>query len=87
MLMQSQKGGGGIAPNHSHTGTGTKRVVSTTRRPFNHWERPGTQCTASWVGLGAGRDGIKNLAPTGSDARTVQVVASSYTNYDIPAAP
>ena len=30
---------------------------------FTPRERPGTHCTGSWVGLGAGLDSAENLAP------------------------
>jgi hypothetical protein len=37
------------------------------------------------VGFGAGPDGTENLTPPGFDRRTVQPVASRYTEYFIPA--
>jgi hypothetical protein len=44
-------------------------------------KRPGTHCTG-WAGL----DGCgKSPPPPGFDPRTVQPVASPYTNYAIPA--
>ena len=39
-------------------------------------ERPGTHCTAGWVGPRDGLDGRENLAPSGFDLWTVQPVVS-----------
>jgi hypothetical protein len=56
-------------------------VVSTTPRPFYPRERPGTHCTGGWVGLRAGVDVCKKSRPPPRfDHRTVQPVASSYTD-------
>jgi len=45
-------------------------------------ERPGTHCTGGWVGPSTGLDRCGNLAPPpGFDHRTVQPVASRYTDY------
>jgi hypothetical protein len=45
-------------------------------------ERPGTYCTAGWVGLRAGLDPCgKSRPPPGFDTRTVQPVGSRYTDY------
>ena len=45
-------------------------------------ERPGTHCTGGWVGLRAGLDRCgKSRPPPGFDPRTVQPVASLYTDY------
>ena len=44
-------------------------------------ERPGTHCTGGWVGPRAGLDGRKISPPSGFDPRTVQPVASRYTEY------
>ena len=47
-------------------------------------ERSGTHGTGGWVGPGPVRTGAENLAPTGIflfDPRTVQPVASRYTDY------
>jgi hypothetical protein len=57
-----------------------------TPRPgrFTHRERPGTH----FVGGRAGLDGAENLASLpGFVPRTVQPVASRYTDYVIPAHP
>jgi hypothetical protein len=44
-------------------------------------ERPGTHCIGSWVGPRAGLDGcVKSRPPPGFDPRTVQPVASRYTD-------
>ena len=49
-------------------------------------KRPGIPCTGGWVGLRAGLDGCgKSRPPPGFDPRTVQPVASRYTDYAIPA--
>jgi hypothetical protein len=49
-------------------------------------KRPSTHCTGGWVGPKAGLDGCgKSRRPLGSDPRTVQAVASRYTDYAIPA--
>ena len=46
-------------------------------------ERPGTHCTGGWVGprVGLDRCGKSRPPPSGFDPRTVQAVASRYTNY------
>ena len=45
-------------------------------------ERPGTHCTGGWVGP-RGRFGqVRKISPLpGFDPRTVQLVASGYTDY------
>ena len=49
-------------------------------------ERPGTHCIGGWVGPRAGLDECGNShPPPGFDPRTVQPVASCYTNYAIQA--
>jgi hypothetical protein len=49
-------------------------------------ERPGTHCIGGWVGPRAGLDGCgKFRPPPGFDPRTVQPVASRYTDYAVPA--
>ena len=61
-------------------------VVSTTPRPLYPRERPGTYCTGGWVGPRAGLDVCgKSRPPPGFDPRTVQPVASRYTDWAIPA--
>jgi hypothetical protein len=56
-------------------------VVSTTPRPLYPRERPGIHCTGGWVGPRAGLDVCeKSRPPTGFDPRTVQPVASRYTD-------
>ena len=42
-------------------------------------ERPGAHCTGGWVGPRAGSGRAENLALPGFDPRTVQPVASRYT--------
>ena len=45
-------------------------------------ERPGIRCTGGWVGPRAGLDTCgKNCPPPGFDLRTVQPVASRYTDW------
>jgi hypothetical protein len=49
-------------------------------------KRPGTHCIGGLVGPRAGLDGCgKSRPPPGFDPRTVQPVASRYTDYAIPA--
>jgi hypothetical protein len=50
-------------------------------------KRPGTHCTGSWVGPRIGLDGCRKSGPPpqGSDPRTVQPVASRYTDYAVAA--
>ena len=45
------------------------------------WERPGTHCTGGWVGPRAGLDRCGKSLPPVFDPRTIQPVASSYTDY------
>ena len=48
-------------------------------------ERPGTHCIGGWVGPRAGLDRCgKSRPPPGLDPRTVQPVASRYTDYATP---
>jgi len=48
-------------------------------------KRPGTHCIGGWVGLRAGLDGCgKSRPPPEFDPRTVQPVASRYTDWAIP---
>ena len=48
-------------------------------------ERPRTHCIRGWVGLRAGLEGCgKYRPPLGFDPRTVQLVASCYTNWAMP---
>ena len=64
-------------------------VVNATLRPLYPpppQERPGTHYTGGRVGPRAGLDGYGKCSPTpGFDPRTVQPVASSYTDCAIPA--
>jgi hypothetical protein len=56
-------------------------VVSTTPQPLYPRERPGTHCTGGWVGHRVGLDVCeKSHPPPGFDPRTVQPVASRYTD-------
>ena len=61
-------------------------VVSATPRPLYPRERIGTHCTGCWVDPRAGLDGCgKSRPPPEFDPRTVQPVASRYTDWAIPA--
>jgi hypothetical protein len=61
-------------------------VVNATLRPLYPRERPGTHCIGGWVGPRTGLDGCgKTCPPLGFDPRTVQVVASRYTDWAIAA--
>ena len=61
-------------------------VVSTTPRSSYLRGRPCTHCTGGWVGPRAGLDECEKSRPLpGFDPRTVQPVASRYTDYTIPA--
>jgi len=49
-------------------------------------EIPGTHCVGGWVGPRAGLDRVQKISPPlGFDPRTVQPLASCYTDYSIPA--
>jgi len=57
-----------------------------TPRPLYPRERPGTHCIEGWVRPRAGLEGCgKSRSPPGFDPRTVQLVASSYTDCAITA--
>jgi hypothetical protein len=61
-------------------------VVNATPRPLHPRERPGTHCIGGWVFPRAGMEGCgKSRPPPGFDPRTVQPVASRYTDGAIPA--
>ena len=56
-------------------------VVDATPWPLYPQERPGTHCTGGWVGHKAGLDGCGKISLSpGLDPRTVQPVASRYTD-------
>ena len=56
------------------------------RGPLYPRERPGTHCIAGWVGPRAGLDGCgKFPLPPRFDPRTVQPLASHYTEWAVPA--
>ena len=56
-------------------------VVSTMPRLLYPQEKPSTHCTGGWVGPRAGLDGCgKSRPPLGFEPRTVQPVASRYTD-------
>jgi hypothetical protein len=61
-------------------------VVDATPRPLYPRERPGTHCIGGWVGPRPGLDVCgKSRPPPGLDPRTVQPIASRYTDCAIPA--
>ena len=63
-------------------------VVNAKPRPLYSRERSGAHCIGGRVGPRAGLDGYgKSRPPPGFDPRTVQLVASRYTNCAIPALP
>ena len=69
-----------LRPRHWRWGWG----FSITSRPLYPRERHGTHCTGGWVGPTAGLDGCrKSRPPPGFDPRTVQPVASRYTDWAI----
>jgi len=57
--------------------------VSATLRPLYPREWPGTHCIGDWMGPRPVRAGAENLAPTGIRSRTVQPVASRYTDWAV----
>ena len=82
----AHRGSRGIAlPFHDY---GTRRGVRGQRHaPAALYlrERTGTYCTGGWVGPRAGLDMCgKSRPPPGFDLRTVQPVASRYTDWAIP---
>jgi len=61
-------------------------MINARPRPLYPRERPGTHCIGGWVGPRAGLDDCgKSRSPPGFDPRTVQPVASRYTDWAIPA--
>jgi hypothetical protein len=63
---------------------GTRRGECDAPAVFYPRKRPGTHCTGGWVGHRAGLDRCeKSRPPPGFDPRTVQPVASRYTDYAI----
>ena len=61
-------------------------VVNATLRPLYSRERPGTPCIGGWVGPRADLDGCGKSRPHRDlDTRTVQPVASRYTDWAITA--
>ena len=59
-------------------------VVNATPQPLYLRKRPSTHCIGGWVVPRAGLDGCgKSRPPPGFDSRTVQAVASRYTDWAI----
>jgi hypothetical protein len=78
---QAQKVGTGIALLFRDVGARRGCVVIITPRSLYPRERPGTHCTGGWVGPRAGQDVCeKSRSPQGFDPRTVQPVASRFTD-------
>jgi hypothetical protein len=72
--------------NFFNLGAGWRWVVDATLRPLYPRERCGTHCTWGWVGPRTGLDACGKSRPRpGFDPRTVQPVASRYTDWAIPA--
>ena len=68
---------------YSFFNLGARRGEWSTPRPvaLPHGKRPGTHCSGGWVGPRAGLDWCgKSRLPPGFDHRTVQTVASRYTD-------
>ena len=60
-------------------------VINTTSRPIYPRERPGTHCTGGWMDRRDGLDWCGKISPPpGFDPRTIQVLASRYTDCAIP---
>jgi len=82
------RGGGekGYNSTLSLTSARSRWVVNAVPLPLYPQERPGTHCIDGWVGPKAGMDGCgKSRPPPRFDPRTVQPVASRYTDWGIPA--
>jgi hypothetical protein len=63
-------------------------AVNATPRPLYPRQRPGTHCRGGWVGPRVGLDGCwKSRPPPGFNPRTVQPIASRYTDLAISAIP
>jgi hypothetical protein len=75
------RGSRGIALLFLDHGTGRSEGSASGPAALYPQERPGTHCTGGWVGLGAGLDRCgKSRLPPGFHPRTVQPVASRYTD-------
>jgi len=59
-------------------------VINATPQPLYLQERPGTHCIEAGCAPGSVWTGVENLAPTGILSRTIQSVASRYTDWAIP---
>ena len=56
-------------------------MVNATPRALYPRERPGTHCIGGWAGPRTGLDAVRKISPPlGFDSRTVQPVASRYTD-------
>jgi hypothetical protein len=78
---QAQRVGRGIALLFRDLGARRGWVVSTTPRQLYPRDRPVTHFTGGWVGLRAGLDVCEKTRPSpGFDPRTIQPVASRYTD-------
>ena len=79
--LWAHRGSRGIALLFLDLGARWGWLVNATPPPLYPRERSGTHCIGGWVGLTAGLDGRGKSRPTpGFDPRTVQPVASRYTD-------
>ena len=87
MSGKAGTGGADTAPTHSQSGAGMRRVFSSMLWPLHPRERDPVPFYRSLSGP-QGRSGWvrKTSPPPGFDLRTIQPVASRYTDYAIPAA-
>jgi hypothetical protein len=82
----AQGRGRGIAPLFADLGTRRRWVISKSPLPLYPRERPSTHCTGGWVGPKTGLNVCeKSRPPPGFHRRTVEPVASHYTDWAIPA--
>jgi len=78
---KAQRGIRGIAYSSFNFGARWGWVVNATPRPLYRRERSCTHCIEGWVGPRAGLDGCEKPCPSPEfDPRTVQAVASCYTD-------
>jgi hypothetical protein len=62
-------------------------IVNATLRLLYPRDRPGTHCRGGWIDLKDGLEWVRKISPTpGFDPRTVQSVASRYTDWVIAGA-
>jgi hypothetical protein len=79
--ITGQKGSRCIVLLFLNLGARWEWVVNSMTRPLYHQERPGIHCIGGWVALRASLEEFgKSCPPPGFDPRTVQTVASRYTD-------